>query len=83
MSPKRTQGRKAGTVCRAGNYGIVSASGHTLPGLSVPQGWGYFLMSGYPYVRIRPPRGARSFENADIFPPAESGTEQTNIFLQL
>jgi hypothetical protein len=42
-----------------------------------------FLMSGYPYVRIRPPRVARSFENADIFPPAESGTEQTNIILQL
>jgi len=48
-----------------------------------PLRWGYFFDERYPYVRIRPPRGARAFENADIFPPKEFGTGQTNIFVQL
>ena len=69
---------------QAGNYGIVYVG---------PAHISIWRVKKQPSVRetlrlgrkarIRPPRGARAFENAEIFPPAESGTEQTNIFVQL
>jgi hypothetical protein len=83
---------EADTSAQSGNrlrsqelWNRVSRPGHNASYLAsaFPLRWGYFFDERYPYVRIRPPRGARTFENADIFPPAESGTGQTNIFVQL
>jgi len=82
MSPKRTHIGSSGNglrgqelwnwVCRPGHNASYLAS-------AFPIRWGYFFDERYPYARIRAPRGARAFENADIFLPAESGTRQTNI----
>ena len=86
MSPKRTHQLKAGNGLRGQElWNRVSRPGHNASCLAsaFPLRWGYFFDERYPYVRILPPRGARAFENADIFLPAESGTEQTNIFVQL
>jgi hypothetical protein len=83
---------EADTSAQSGNrlrsqelWNRVSRPGHNASYLAsaFPLRWGYFFDERYPYVRIRPPRGARAFENADIFPPTESGTGQTNIFVQL